>query len=98
MKVRGMKWINATFELTRIGIELNQLVVTASKYQWKPEFLWTKKEVEEVAGLLDRAYELVSEEFGIYMICGDVRKMKECEESLVNLNREIYKLKQRLAA
>lgn len=98
MMIRGTKWINVNLELTKIGIELNSLYLKGSKYEWKPEFLWTKAEVEEVVELLERAYELVSKEFGIYMLVGLRDKMTECNESLGNVNAEIWKLKQRLAA
>jgi uncharacterized protein (DUF2164 family) len=98
MMIRGMKWINAKMELTKIGIELNNLYLKGSKYEWKPEFLWTKAEVEEVVELLERAYELVSKGFGLYMLVGLRDKMAECNESLENLNAEIWVLRQRLAA
>lgn len=98
MVIRALKWINVQTELTRIRIALNSLYVSSWKYELKPEFMWTKTEVEEVVELLEQAYELVRDERDLFRLVGDVDKMKACDESLENVNTEIWKLKQRLAA
>lgn len=98
MVIRARKWINVNIELTRIKIALNGLYISSWKYELKPEFMWTKTEVGEVVELLEQAYELVCEERSLFRLVGDVDKMKECDDSLDDLNTEIWKLKQRLAA
>lgn len=98
MVIRALKWINVQTELTRIRIALNSLYVSSWKYELKPEFMWTKTEVEEVVELLEQAYELVRDERDLFRLVGDVDKMKVCDESLDDVNAEIWKLKQRLAA
>lgn len=98
MVIKGSKWIDANLELTKIGIELNSLYMKGAKYEWKPEFLWTKEEVEEVVELLERAYELVSKEYGVFMMVGLWNKMEACNKSLESMNANIWNLRQRLAA
>ena len=98
MRVKAMKWLDSKLELTKINNEWARVMIDAQKYQWKPEFLWTKKEVEEVIKLLERAYDLVNEEFRIYLICGAYDKIPKCTDDMNTLDSEIWRLKVRLAS
>lgn len=94
---RGLKWLDAASELTNINFEWAKIMVATQKYQWKPEFLWTMQELDEVIQLFEKAYELVNEEFRIYLICKAYDKIPIVTDTMEQLDSEIWRLKSRRA-
>lgn len=97
MKVKGLKWIDTELELSKIRNEWAKIDIATQKYQWRPEFLWSRTEVEEVVELLEKAYELELREFEIFRLMGDYDKMAIVSDGFGQLESEIWRLKQLVA-
>lgn len=97
MFIKGIKWLDTKLELTRINIEWSKISVEAQKYHWKPEFLWTKSELEGVIELYERAYELAVKENEIWVITKRFDYAEKTQQTMVDMTRELWSLKQRLS-
>lgn len=97
MMIKAKHWINAKMELTKIGMEWAKIMTAAQKYQWIPEFLWTKQQLEEVLELYERAYELARREFEIFLITEMYDRIPTVTDTFDRLDSEIWDLKSRLA-
>lgn len=97
MFIKAAKWLDAQYELTQINLRWAEIMVDANKYQWKPEFLWTKQELDEVIELYEKAYELVNREFEIYMIVKAYDHIPVLTDTFEKLDDELWKLKRRTA-
>ena len=97
MKVKAMKWIDTKLELTKINVEWARIMAATQKYQFRPEFLWTKEELDEVIELFEQAYELGARENQIWLIIGNAEHYRIGMKTLDQLSSELWRLKQRRA-
>lgn len=97
MMIKVKHWIDAKRELSEIGFEWARIMVAAQKYQWMPEFLWTKEQLEEVIELYEKAYELARREFEIFLITEMYDRIPTVTDTFDRLDSEIWSLKSRLA-